>query len=67
MIIDKTTAYLVWGKIRDAWNDVGGSQGKLGYPTSDEVDTPDGQKKSTFEHGTITWNQGDAQPTIAYS
>jgi uncharacterized protein with LGFP repeats len=28
--------YFVWGKIRDAWNDVQASQGKLGYPTADE-------------------------------
>jgi uncharacterized protein with LGFP repeats len=67
VIIFKTAPYVVWGKIRDAWNDAGGSQGKLGYPTSDEVDTPDGQKKSTFEHGTIVWKPGDAQATVTYS
>ena len=47
--------YFVWGKIRDAWNDVQASQGKLGYPTSDEQMHPDGSYKSTFEHGTVTW------------
>ena len=67
VIIHKTQAYVVWGKIRDKWNDLGGSQGKLGYPTSDEVDTPDGTKKSTFEHGTITWKPGDAEATVTYS
>ncbi|HSS25191.1 MAG TPA: hypothetical protein VLL82_12520 [Mycobacterium sp.] len=67
VIINKTQAYVVWGKIRDKWNELGGSQGKLGYPTSDEVDTPDGMKKSTFEHGTITWKPGDAQATVTYS
>ncbi len=67
VIISKTQAYVVWGKIRDAWNALGGSQGKLGYPTSDEVDTPDGQKKTTFEHGTVTWKPGDAQATVSYS
>jgi uncharacterized protein with LGFP repeats len=67
VIIYKTQAYVVWGKIRDKWNELGGSQGKLGYPTSDEVDTPDGLKKSTFEHGTITWKPGDAQATVTYS
>src|SRR6202041_920536 len=46
--------YLVWGKIRDAWNDAQASQGKLGYPTADETKEPDGSYKSTFEHGTIT-------------
>jgi uncharacterized protein with LGFP repeats len=67
VIINKTQAYVVWGKIRDKWNQLGGSQGKLGYPTSDEVDTPDGGKKSTFEHGTITWKPGDAEATVTYS
>lgn len=63
VIVHKTQSYVVWGKIRDKWNELGGSQGKLGYPTSDEVDTPDGGKKSTFEHGTITWKPGDEQAT----
>jgi uncharacterized protein with LGFP repeats len=67
VIINKTQAYVVWGLIRDKWNELGGSQGKLGYPTSDEVDTPDGLKKSTFEHGTITWKPGDAQATVTFS
>jgi uncharacterized protein with LGFP repeats len=69
VIIYKTPAavYVVWGKIRDAWIVLGGSQGKLGYPTSDEVDTPDGQKKSTFEHGALTWKPGDAQATVTYN
>jgi uncharacterized protein with LGFP repeats len=59
--------YVVWGKIRDKWNELGGMDGKLGLPTSDETDTPDGAKKATFEHGTITWKPGDAQATVAYS
>jgi uncharacterized protein with LGFP repeats len=59
--------YLVWGKIRDAWNDNQASQGKLGYPTSDEIKEPDGTYKSTFEHGTITWKEGDAQVTVTMS
>lgn len=67
VIISKTTAYVVWGKIRDSWIALGGSQGKLGYPTSDEVDTPDGQKKQTFEHGTLTWKPGDTEATVTYS
>ena len=51
--------YFVWGKIRDAWNAVQASQGKLGYPTADEQVLPDGSYKSTFEHGTVTWKTGD--------
>jgi uncharacterized protein with LGFP repeats len=59
--------YLVWGKIRDAWNDVQASQGKLGYPTADEMKEPDGSYKSTFEHGTITWKEGDDKATVTTS
>jgi uncharacterized protein with LGFP repeats len=60
-------AYVVLGKIRDKWNELGGMDGKLGLPTSDETDTPDGAKTATFEHGTITWKPGDAQATVVYS
>jgi uncharacterized protein with LGFP repeats len=56
--------YFVWGKIRDAWIDEQGSQGKLGYPTADEVKEPDGTYKSTFEHGTVTWKEGDEKATV---
>ena len=59
--------YFVWGKIRDAWIELGGSQGQLGYPTSDEKTAPDGVKTSTFEHGTITWKPGDAKATVTTS
>jgi uncharacterized protein with LGFP repeats len=59
--------YFVWGKIRDAWNEVQASQGKLGYPTSDETKEPDGTYKSTFEHGTVTWKEGDEKATVTTS
>jgi len=59
--------YLVWGKIRDAWNANQASQGKLGYPTADEVTEPDGSFKSTFEHGTITYKPGDAEAVVTMS
>jgi uncharacterized protein with LGFP repeats len=59
--------YFVWGKIRDAWNAVQASQGKLGYPTSDEQILPDGSYKSVFEHGTITWKTGDPEATVTMS
>ena len=62
-----TGAYVILGKIRDKWNALGGMDGKLGFPTSDETDTPDGGKQATFEHGTITWKPGDAQATVVYS
>ena len=59
--------YFVWGKIRDAWNAVQASQGKLGYPTADEQILPDGSYKSTFEHGTVTWKTGDTDATVTIS
>ena len=59
--------YFVWGKIRDAWNANQASQGKLGYPTSDEQVLPDGSFKSVFEHGTVTWKTGDADATVTMS
>ncbi len=70
-----TPAYITWGKIRDAWNvprnaegvpaadGKGGSQGPLGAATSDE--SVDGDlKKSTFEHGAITFNTADGTVTV---
>jgi uncharacterized protein with LGFP repeats len=59
--------YVVWGKIRDAWNANQASQGKLGYPTADETMEPDGSYKSTFEHGTITFKPGDADAIVTLS
>ena len=59
--------FFVWGKIRDAWNAQQASQGKLGYPTSDEQILPDGSFKSVFEHGTITWKTGDPEATVTMS
>lgn len=59
--------YFVWGKIRDQWNKLDGSQGKLGYPTSDEQILPDGSFKSVFEHGTVTFKTGDEDATVTMS
>ena len=66
-------AYIVWGKIRDAWNadpksqkdGKGGSSGPLGFPTSDEKDDSavPGGKVSTFDHGKITWD-GKAETAV---
>ena len=62
-----TTAFITWGKIRDAWNverdesgkpsddGKGGSAGPLGTATSDETEK-DGVKESTFENGKITFD-----------
>ncbi|MGV0625465.1 LGFP repeat-containing protein [Mycolicibacter minnesotensis] len=65
VIVHTTRSYVVWGKIRDKWNDLGGSQGKLGYPTSDETTNADGSKQTTFEHGIVSWKAGDAEATVS--
>lgn len=56
--------YVVWGAIRDEWNELGGSQGDLGYPTSDETEDADGNKVSTFQNGTVTWNPNTSETTV---
>ncbi|MFF0495330.1 LGFP repeat-containing protein [Nocardia aobensis] len=60
---EQTDAHVVWGDIRTAWENNGGVNGKLGYPTSDEKDNPTG-KESDFTGGTITWNSADRQTTV---
>ncbi|MEB3019886.1 LGFP repeat-containing protein [[Mycobacterium] crassicus] len=64
VIVHTTRSYVVWGKIRDKWNELGGSQGKLGYPTSDETTNADGSKQTTFEHGIVSWKDGDTEATV---
>ncbi|WP_043657132.1 LGFP repeat-containing protein [Nocardia thailandica] len=59
----ETGAHIVWGDIREAWEDNGGANGTLGYPTSDETDTANGGKQSTFSGGTITWVGGQTTVT----
>ncbi len=71
-----TPAYIVVGKIRDAWNiqrgpdgtpsitGENGSAGPLGLPTSDE--NADGDLLvSTFEHGQIEYNTKTGQLEVA--
>ncbi|ODR11265.1 hypothetical protein BHQ15_03360 [Mycolicibacillus koreensis] len=64
IVATETGTYVVWGLIRDKWNELGGSQGELGYPTSDETTNAQGQKQTTFEHGTVTWAEGDEEATV---
>ncbi|MFE6919618.1 LGFP repeat-containing protein [Nocardia sp. NPDC057663] len=55
-------AHIVWGDIREAWEDEGGANGPLGYPTSDEKDITGG-KQSDFTGGTIIWVNGETTVT----
>jgi uncharacterized protein with LGFP repeats len=60
----QTQAFVVSGKILDKWNELGGSPGKLGFPTSDESTGSGGGKQQTFQNGTVTWKLGDAGATV---
>lgn len=51
----QTGAHEVHGDIRAEWARLGWERGRLGYPTSDEKDTPDGGRVSDFEGGNILW------------
>jgi len=54
----ETGAHYVIGEIRAAFLRAGGVR-RLGYPTSDEVPTPDGFGLMTrFERGTVYWYRG---------
>ncbi|MEU3012748.1 LGFP repeat-containing protein [Nocardia asteroides] len=56
-------AHIVWGDIRETWEDEGGANGPLGYPTSDETNTANGGKQSEFTGGTIVWVNGETTVT----
>lgn len=52
-----TDAHQVWGAIRDKWGQQGWETGALGYPTTDELSTPD--KTGLYNHfqgGSIYWS-----------
>jgi hypothetical protein len=56
-------AWEVHGRIRDAWGESGWEVGPLGYPISDEV-AVDGGRRSTFQHGSITWTAATDETAI---
>ncbi|MFL0289414.1 LGFP repeat-containing protein [Mycobacterium sp. SMC-18] len=70
-----TPAYIIWGKIREAWNvqrdadgvpsvsGTNGSAGPLGVVTSDETPAGD-QLVATFEHGKIAYNTTTRQVEV---
>lgn len=55
-----TGAHEVHGAIRARWQNRGWERSYLGYPTSDEFDVPGG-RRSTFQHGDITWTAATGQ------
>jgi uncharacterized protein with LGFP repeats len=53
-----TGANEVHGIIRAKWEQLGWEQGVLGYPTTDELPTPDGVGRfNHFQRGSIYWTQ----------
>lgn len=50
-----TGAHHVYGAIRERWSALGWETGYLGYPTTDEMDFPEGGRITEFEHGAIYW------------
>jgi uncharacterized protein with LGFP repeats len=62
-----TGAHLVYGAIRASWASHGWERGLVGYPTSDEFSTGQGdERRSNFERGDITWTaaHGARYPVI---
>lgn len=52
----ETGAHEVHGAIRRQWANMGWERSWLGYPTSDELSTPDGHGRySEFQRGIIYW------------
>jgi GH43 family beta-xylosidase len=51
-----TGAHEVHGAIRDKWASLGWERSSLGYPTSDEIPTPNGKgRMNHFQRGKIYW------------
>ncbi len=46
----------LYGSIRDKYKSIGGLDGRLGAPTSGEIDRGDKNKIQSFENGHIYWN-----------
>jgi uncharacterized protein with LGFP repeats len=59
-----TGTHFVAGAINAAYQAQGGSASRLGLPTSDETAVPGG-RRSTFQHGSITWNSGNGKVTVS--
>jgi GH25 family lysozyme M1 (1,4-beta-N-acetylmuramidase) len=54
------------GAIKIRWQALGADAGRLGFPTADEYSVPGG-RRSSFQHGTITWMAATNALTVAYT
>jgi Ca2+-binding RTX toxin-like protein len=50
-----TGAQVIYGAIRDMWDNLGAERSFLGYPTSDELQDG-GERLSRFQNGEIAWS-----------
>ena len=57
-------AFWCRGPIADAFVANGAEAGPLGFPTDDEVSTQPGQRVSTFQHGSISYDEGTQTTTV---
>ncbi|NAZ75685.1 twin-arginine translocation signal domain-containing protein [Kineococcus sp. T13] len=59
---ERTGAHAVHGELRDAWERLGWEAGPLGYPTTDELVTPDGRGRCNHFEGSggssVYWSPG---------
>lgn len=51
----QTGAHAIWGEIRRRWSELGWENSYLGYPTSSEMDFPQGGRTNIFQRGDIFW------------
>ncbi|TSD99815.1 hypothetical protein FOS14_11265 [Skermania sp. ID1734] len=61
-----TGAHNIQGAIRQKWTDLGADRSALGYPTSDEIVTPDGVGRcNRFQAGMIYWSPSSGAHAVA--
>ena len=58
-------AHQVQGLIRRRWAALGWERGRLGYPTRSEYQVPGG-RRSTFQHGSISWTAATGALDVSY-
>jgi hypothetical protein len=60
-----TNAAAIYGAIHEKWKSLGRERSPLGYPTTDELGTPDGVGRyNHFEHGSIYWTPATGAAAI---
>lgn len=55
------------GPLRAAWLGVGGSGGRLGFPTGEPRTIGAGRARSDFQHGYVVHDRATGRTTIHYT